>query len=45
MSKQRSKKNKDQDVNQIPGTSSCSERVTRTHPHIFTETATIVNIP
>ena len=26
------KKNKDQDVNKIPGTSSCSERVTQTHP-------------
>ena len=27
------KKNKGQDVNQIPGTSSCSERVARTYPH------------
>ena len=26
-------KNKGQNVNQIPGTSSCSERVARTHPH------------
>ena len=32
------KKNKGQDVNQIPGTSSCSERVALTHPRqkIFT---------
>ena len=35
------KKNKGQDVNQIPGISSCSERVTRTHPHIiFTSVST-----
>ena len=33
------KKNKGQDVNQISGTSSCSERVARTHPHsLFTRT-------
>ena len=31
----KNKKNKGQDVNQIPGTSSCSERVARTHPHNF----------
>ena len=29
------KKNEGQDVNQIPGTQSCSERVAQTHPHIL----------
>ena len=31
------KENKKQDVNQIPGTSSCSGRVARTHPHTWLE--------